>query len=176
MIGAKPLRLLEEEACAVNRTLWLSLLLTVAVAGCATGANAPAAAAGGGPTPSEATNAVAFSGPTLGSGELKTNQCVSGGRMSFRGADVADQNTKEVLVLRFVIDPIDGPVVRLFRDSESGPSLVLRKSDCSTFDYTLEGTGSVVNLVEEVQFSLNLDCRGPKGDHVVGNVDIPACL
>jgi hypothetical protein len=167
----------KEEACAVNRTLWiaLSLLLTVAVASCATGA-APAEVPGGGATPGEATNAVAFSGPTLGSGELKTNQCHSGGRMSFRGADLADQNTKEVLVLRFVIDPIDGPVVRLFRDSESGPSLVLRKSDCSTFDYTLEGTGNVMNFVEEIRFGLNLDCRGPKGDHVVGSVDIPACL
>lgn len=160
----------------MNRTLWivLSLLLTLMVAGCATGASAPAAAAS---SPSDATNVVTFSGPTLGSGKLETNQCVSGGRMSFRGADLADQNTKEVLVLRFVIDPLYGPAVRLFKDSEeTGPSLVLRKSDCSTFDYTLEGTGSVVNFVEEIQFGLHLDCRGPKGDRLVGNVDIPACL
>lgn len=151
----------------------LSLLLTLMVAGCATGASTPAAAAS---SPSDATNVVTFSGPTLGSGRLETNQCVSGGRMSFRGADLADQNTREVLVLRFVIDPLYGPAVRLFRDSESGPSLLFRQSDCSTFDYTLEGTGSVVNFVEEIQFGLHLDCRGPKGDRVVGNVDIPACL
>ena len=67
--------------------------------------------------------------------------------------------------------------MRLFKDSEdSGPSLVLRRSDCSTFDYVLEGTGSVVNFVEEIKFVLHLDCRGPKGDRVAGNVDIPACL
>jgi hypothetical protein len=150
----------------------LSLLLITGVGASA----APAKKADPKPKPSEATNAVAFSGPTLGKGELKTNQCQSGSRRSFLGADAYDQNTKEVLVLRLVIDPIEGPVVRLYKDSDSGPSLVLRKSDCSTFDYTLESTGSMVNFVSEMRFGMHLDCRGPKGDLVVGNVELPACL
>ncbi|HEX3125838.1 MAG TPA: hypothetical protein VH394_00765 [Thermoanaerobaculia bacterium] len=152
----------------------LSLLLILGLAGSAAAA-APAKKTPA-PKPSQATNAVAFAGPTLGNGELKTNQCQSGSRRSFLGVDAYDQNTKEVLVLRLVIDPIEGPVVRLYKDSDSGPSLVLRKSDCSTFDYTLESTGSIVNFVSEMKFGIRLDCRGPKGDQVVGNVDLPACL
>ena len=150
----------------------LSVLLTTGAAGYA----ATAKKAVSRPTPSEATNAVAFAGPTLGNGELKTNQCQSGERRSFLGIDAYDQNTKEVLVLRLVVDPIYGPVVRLFKDSDSGPSLVLRKSDCSTFDYQLEGPGNSVNFVNEMKFAIHLDCRGPKGDTVVGQVDLPACL
>lgn len=158
----------------------LSLLLIAGLTGCATGAKAPttgkAGRAGSRPTPSAETNTVAFAGPTLGSGELSTNQCHSGGRQSFLGIDAFDQNTKEVLVLRLVVDPIEGPVVRLFKDSDTGPSLVLRKSDCSTFDYQLESTGNVFNFVTEMKFAMHLDCRGPKGDSVVGQVDLPACL
>jgi hypothetical protein len=164
----------------VNKTvrIALSLLLTLGLAGCAAGAK-PATSSGPSsphPAPSAETNTVAFTGPTLGNGELSTNQCQSGGRRSFLGVDAYDQNTKEVLVLRLVVDPIEGPVVRLYKDSDSGPSLVLRKSDCSTFDYVLENTGSVVNFVSEMKFGMHLDCRGPKGDRVVGNVDLPACL
>ena len=164
----------------MNRTvrIALSLLLTLGLAGCTAGAK-PATSSGPSSsrlTPSAETNTVAFAGPTLGNGELKTNQCQSGGRRSFLGVDTFDQNTKEVLVLRLVIDPIRGPVVRLYKDSDSGPSLVLRKSDCSTFDYVLENTGNVVNFVSEMKFAMHLDCRGPKGDLVVGNVDLPACL
>lgn len=147
----------------------LSALVSV---GCASGTKA----AGARPAPSQSTNAVAFTGPSLGNGELFTNQCISGGRFDFRGVDVADGNTKEVLVLRLVIDPLEGPAVRLFRDSESGPSMILRKADCETFVYELGSTGKSVNFVTEMKVSLQLDCHTKAGDVVVGSVDIPACL
>ncbi|MES1243594.1 MAG: hypothetical protein ABUT39_18450 [Acidobacteriota bacterium] len=158
----------------MNRTvrIALSMLVMTGMAGVAAGAKSPAAK----PTPSAPTNVVAFAGPTLGKGELSTNQCQSGERSSFLGIDAYDRNTKEVLVLRLVIDPIEGPVVRLYKDSDSGPSLVLRKSDCSTFDYVLDSTGKSVNFVTEMKFAIQLDCRGPQGDYVVGKVDLPACL
>jgi hypothetical protein len=163
----------------------LLLLGTMGLAGCATVARGSGSSHAGPPTtkppaprpaPSGAVNVVSFSGPTLGTGELNTNQCQSGERRSFLGIDAYDQNTKEVLVLRLVVDPIEGPVVRLYKDSEMGPSLVLRRTDCPTFHYQLESTGSSVNFVTEMKFALQLDCRGPQGDTVVGNVDLPACL
>ena len=149
----------------------LVLFVTLTLAGCASSRVKR-------PEPSGPSNVVAFAGPTLGSEkqELYVNHCHSGENRGFSGADMFDDRTKEVLVLRLVIDPLEGPAVRLFKESESGPSVVLRKSDCRTFKYTMEGTGRLVNFVPEVRVSLQLDCRGSKGDYVVGNVELPACL
>ena len=149
----------------------LVLCVTLTLAGCASAAVSR-------PEPSGPSNVIAFAGPTLGSEkqELYVNHCHSGENRGFSGADIFDDRTKEVLVLRLVIDPLEGPAVRLFKDSESGPSVVLRKSDCRTFTYQMEGTGKSVNFVSEIKVALQLDCRGSKGDSVVGNVDLPACL
>jgi hypothetical protein len=151
---------------------YVLLLSALTLSACASGTRG----AGSRPAPSQPSNAVAFSGPSLGSGELFTNKCISGGQFAFRGADVADGNTKEILVLRLVIDPLQGPAVRLFKDSETGPSLILKPADCTTFKYEFGSTGRSVNFVTEVKVSLQLDCRTKKGDAVVGNVDLPACL
>ena len=128
------------------------------------------------PTPSEPSNVVAMAGPTLGRRELRTNKCVSGGRYSFRGADIADGTTKEIFVLRLVLDPIEGPVVRIFRDSEFGKSIIVRRKDCKTFKYELESTGKSVNFVTEMRVAVRLDCHTKAGDFVVGKAELPACL
>jgi hypothetical protein len=153
----------------MKTALVLSLVLTLA--GCASAAVSR-------PAPSGPANVVAFAGPTLGAEkqELYPNQCQSGGRHSFEGVDIFDDRTKDVLVLRLVVDPLEGPAVRLFKDSYTGPSVVLHKPDCKTFEYELESTGNLVNFVEEMRIVLHLDCRGSNGDYVVGNVDLPACL
>ena len=150
----------------------LVLCAILTLAGCAS------SAAVSRPTPSGPSNVVAFAGPTLGpeKQELYPNKCHAGGQHAFEGADIFDDRTREVLVLRFVLDPLYGPAVRLFKDSLTGPSVVLRKADCTTFTYEFGGTGRNVNFVDEVKVSLQLDCRGKQGDYVVGNVDLPACL
>jgi hypothetical protein len=128
------------------------------------------------PTPSEPSNVVAMAGPTLGRQELRTNKCVSGGHYSFRGADIADGTTKEIFILRLVLDPIQGPVVRLFKDSEFGKSIILRRKNCKTFEYELESTGKSVNFVTEMRVAVRLDCHTKAGDFVVGKAELPACL
>lgn len=128
------------------------------------------------PTPSEPSNVVAMAGPTLGRRELMTNKCASGQRFVFRGADIFDETTKETFVLRLVLNPIEGPVVRIFRDSEFGKSIILRRKDCKTFEYQLKNTGTTVNFVSEVSVAVQLDCHTKAGDFVVGKVDLPACL
>jgi hypothetical protein len=165
----------------ILRTAWVvpAVLIFVggAVGGAATG-KTPAAhpKAFSRPTPSEPSNVVAMAGPTLGRRELRTNKCVSGGRYSFRGADIADGTTKEIFVLRLVLDPVEGPVVRIFRDTEFGKSIILRRKDCKTFKYELESTGKSVNFVTEMSVAVRLDCRTKAGDFVVGKVELPACL
>lgn len=128
------------------------------------------------PTPSEPVNVVAMAGPTLGRRELRTNKCVSGGRFSFRGADIFDETTKEAFVLRLVLEPIEGPAIRIFVDSEFGKSIILRRKDCKTFEYELESTGKSVNFVTEMRVAVRLDCHTKAGDFVVGKVELPACL
>lgn len=166
---------------AILRTgLMLSTIL-IFVGGAARGAalgKKPAAhpKAASRPTPSEPSNVVAIAGPTLGSRELRTNKCVSGGRFSFRGADIFDETTKEVFVLRLALEPIEGPAVRIFVDSELGKSIILRRKDCKAFEYELESTGKSVNFVTEMRVAVRLDCHTKAGDFVVGKVELPACL
>lgn len=156
----------------------LPLLSVLAFVGCASPGTKPAAGSGAAirPAPSAPSNAVAVAGPTLGKLELHTNKCLSGQARAFLGADIYDETTKEALVLRLVLDPIQGPIVRILKDSETGPSIILRSRDCRTFVYKLESTGKSVNFVTEVRVSLQLDCRSRAGDFVVGKVDLPACL
>jgi hypothetical protein len=132
-------------------------------------------AAESGAVESQDTNSVHASGPTLGSLQLKANKCLSGGHWLFRGAEIFDETTQEVLVLRLVLDPIEGPIVRFYKDSEWGPSIVLRRPDCEKLEFDLHRTGVMVNGVEEVHVSLQLDCRSAAGDVVTGRVDLPAC-
>src|SRR5258707_10468932 len=99
------------------------------------------------PTPSEPTNVVAMAGPTLGSRELLTNKCVSGGRFSFRGADIFDEATKEVFVLRLVLDTMEGGVGRFYKDSEFGKSMSLRRKSCKAVAYAAASTRKSATFV-----------------------------
>lgn len=126
------------------------------------------------PRPSEALNAVAISGPTLGAGELQPTSCASGDQWVFFGAQAVDERSG--LGLRLVIDPIEGPVVRVFRTADDGErSIVLRRRDCSRFEYDFGRTGNSFNFVQEVKFSVDLDCKSKAGDFVVGNLAQEAC-
>jgi hypothetical protein len=87
-----------------------------------------------------------------------------------------DDTTKEHLELRLAIDPLTGPAVRMMKESETDPSIIVRPRNCRTFEYKLESTGRSVNSVTEVRVSLRLDCRSKAGDYLVGNVELPECL
>lgn len=137
----------------------------VLLAGCA---SAP-------PRPSEALNTVAIAGPTLGAGELQPTSCASGDQWVFFGAQAVDE--PDGLGVRLVIDPIEGPVVRVFRTADDGErSIVLRRRDCSRLEYDFGRTGSSFNFVEEVKFSLDLDCKSRAGDFVMGSLAQKSCL
>ena len=127
------------------------------------------------PKPSEATNAVAISGPTLGTVEIQPTSCASGNRWVFFGAQAVDERAG--IGIRLVIDPITGPVVRIFKFADDGvSSIVLRRRDCTKFEAEFGRTGKSVNFVEEVKLSLDLDCKSEAGDFVVGSVEQTACL
>jgi hypothetical protein len=127
------------------------------------------------PKPSEATNTVAIAGPTLGTAELHPTSCASGNRWVFFGAQAEDARVG--MGIRLVIDPIEGPVVRVFKFADDGEnSIVLRRRDCTKFEFDFGRTGKSVNFVEEMKLGLDLDCKSKAGDFVVGSVEQTACL
>jgi hypothetical protein len=119
--------------------------------------------------------ALAVSGSTLGTQHLVATACHSGGRRDFYGVDLVDE--RSAIVVRVVIDPIEGGVVRLFPSGDpSDPGLVVRRDDCPTFRVEVAPTGSSVNFVEVMRAAVELDCRTRKGDEVRGELAWDECL
>ena len=117
---------------------------------------------------------LAVSGPTLGSYELKPSLCVAGQHYVFLGADLVQETTGSTA--RLVVDPVTGPAVRVFKAGDPyGPSIVLRRADCKTFEPHLERTGSWINGIDVVKVTLDLDCATVAGDRVVGKLSADEC-
>jgi len=126
------------------------------------------------PRPSAPHQVVAIAGPTLGSGEIRPTDCTSGQHRMFFGADLAAD--PRGLVLRVIIDPLDGPVVRVFKASDPyGASIVARRRDCKTLNLRFLPTGSSLNFVNEMKLSLEVDCETLAHDFIVGEVSAEAC-
>src|SRR5262249_21970418 len=63
------------------------------------------------------------SGPTFGDEALRPTVCVTGERQFFLGFDLHDDNTG--VVTRLVVDPMTGPIVRVFAASAPFDKTVL---------------------------------------------------
>lgn len=145
-----------------TRSLGLALIIVLApLAGCAS------------TPPGSPEDALLLSGPTFGSRTLRAGSCYSGENRIFYGAGVVDPESG--LEARVVIDPIDGPVVRLLATADERRSLVLRRAQCRSFVAEVERTGSWTNGVNEVSLRLTLDCRAPSGDRVRGSLVRASC-
>ena len=147
----------------IHRVLRAAPALLLACAGCASA-----------PPPPPPTDHFLLSGPTLGTRELHPGACYSGEHFVFLGAQVVDPQSKTEA--RLVIDPVTGPVVRVF-ESEHGDesSIILRRKDCKVFETGLDRTGSWTNGISEVSLTLRLDCRTRHGDVVRGATTQKAC-
>ncbi|QQR75002.1 MAG: hypothetical protein IPJ17_05315 [Holophagales bacterium] len=145
-----------------TRALDLALAVVLgSLAGCA---SAP---------PGSPEDALLLTGSTFGTRTLRAGSCYSGENRIFYGAGVVDPASG--LEARVVIDPIDGPVVRLLATADERRSLVLRPARCKTFVAEVERTGSWTNGVNEVSLRLTLDCRAPSGDRVRGSLVRASC-
>ena len=153
----------------MNRLAVVAVLLVVFLAGCLGWHRRHAVR----PVPS-AADAVAVAGPTLGSHEFKPDVCIAGQHYSFWGADLGEE--KSGWIARLVIDPITGPVVRVFQFSDPyGPSIVVGRADCKTFQADVSRTHNLYNGVEVIDVTLDLDCRTKRGDFVVGKASAKEC-
>ena len=149
----------------------LSLLAVAVCAGLLAGCSGLRVAK---PEPGGRNEGLAVTGPTLGVRGVHPDQCFAGARQLFWGADLVDEGSDSVV--RFVIDPVDGPLVRLFRGSDPyGPSIVLRRADCRVFKFDFQPTGSWINGINLVRIALTLSCKNAAGDAVVGQVAAGEC-
>ena len=125
-------------------------------------------------TPPGVLGSLSVSSPLLGTATVAPTECSSGDRQQFLGGDFADPASG--LVVRLAVDPLLGPGARVFAVSDPfGKSVVLRRSECATFRFSLEETGWRVNDVRDYRLSLELDCALADGTTVHGSVSTTHC-
>ena len=109
----------------------------------------------------------------LGDHLLAASECTAGDRQLFLGADFATWSSP--LVVRLVVDPLDGPAVRVFStDAQFDETVVFRRSDCQVFHFSLERTGWRINDVTDYRVTLQLDCSRP-GESLKGSASSTHC-
>jgi hypothetical protein len=110
---------------------------------------------------------------TFGDLILTATECAAGDRQSFLGADLTRPGAP--VVLRLVVDPLEGPAVRLYAaQAMFDRSVVFRRSECRTFHFSIERTGWRVNDVEDIRLTLELDCARD-GESVRGAASSTHC-
>jgi hypothetical protein len=116
-----------------------------------------------------------LSGPTLGQQALFPTACVTGERQFFLGFDLHDK--KAGVVTRLVVDPVTGPIVRVFATSAPFDKTILfRRPDCRVFRFSLDLTGWRVDRSDQLNVSVELDCHLPSGEGIVGKAADSKCL
>lgn len=80
------------------------------------------------------------------------------------------------MIIRLVVDPLDGPVARVFASAAPDEkTAVFRRSGCRVFHFTLDTTGWRINRVQDYRLTLDLDCANPEGDSITGRVSATHC-
>ncbi len=114
------------------------------------------------------------SGPVLGARVLAPKICTTGEGQQFLGFDLYDEDSG--VVARLVVDPVNGPVARVF-DAKApfDRSVVFRRSECRTFHFSIDATGWRIDRIDELRVSLELDCTLPSGDAITGSAHDDGC-
>ena len=116
----------------------------------------------------------AVTSPLLGSVTVAPTACRGGDLQQFLGGDFSDPASG--LVVRLVVDPLEGPAARVFDAADPfRKSIVLRRSECAAFHFSLEHTGLTINDVRDYRLSLELDCALADGTTVHGNASTTHC-
>jgi hypothetical protein len=138
--------------------LWLLLVVPLTV-GCASTSIRDAAlpTAGG----SVADRAML----SVGEQRYQLAACRSGDLAHFLGVDLEDRQGGAAV--RLVIDPIDGPRVRVVHGrGEARQRIDLVPGRCRVFDAWVRPTGWIVDTVRDVSGSIDVECAGDPGPAV----------
>lgn len=116
-----------------------------------------------------------LSGPAFGSRELLPGRCSTGQHELFLGFDLRDESAG--YVVRLVVDPATGPVVKVFETRAPFDRTVLfHRSECRVFHFSIDATGWRINRTDQLKISLELDCELPSGDRIAGKAQDSGCL
>jgi hypothetical protein len=120
--------------------------------------------------PATVAGSLTFESPGSPVQSLRPSACRSGHESYFLGADLwsPDESPR----VRIVIDPVEGPLVRVTR---SGQTNLYVPGTCEYLDASAEWTGWTVNDVREVRGQLQLDCTLPSGERVHGDLQFAGC-
>lgn len=153
----------------------LVLAPAIAALGCFTTRPAAVAGEAGGSTGSAiALGEFDVTSPGGASGTLTPTTCASGDRELFLGADLTDERSG--LVVRLVIDPLDGPIVRVYdREAPFERTVLFFRDECDTFESSLEETGWIVNDIRVRRVTLALDCENEEGAAIAGRAHAEHC-
>lgn len=107
-------------------------------------------------------------------GTIAPASCIVGDHQLFLGADLHDPDTN--LVVRLVIDPLDGPALRVYdADEPFDRSVLFFRDECTTFTMELDETGSMVNNIVERSLELEVECENEDGATIRGSVSAARC-
>ena len=121
----------------------------------------------------DALGSIEVSSSRLGQMTVVPTSCLAGARQFFLGADFADE--KAGAVVRFVVDPVGSPAVRVF--SSEAPfdrSIVFHREECSVFHFTIDSTGWRINRIDDYRLTLDVDCSR-NGESVRGKLSTTHC-
>ena len=155
------------------RKLLLATAL-VAAARCAPSKQAVAGEKKRDVTESGALGSVAIASPILGQQTIAPPTCRAGDRQFFLGADFED--ARAGLVLRFLLDPLEGPAFRLY--SQAAPfekSVIFRRGDCRTLKFSFNPTTMRIDRVQDYKMSLEFECATSGGDSISGKLSADHC-
>lgn len=154
----------------LNAAHALLILATACLAACASAPPISVGASQGGAP----LGTLAVSTPAFGQQSLRPTTCHSGERDYFLGFDLGDDTSG--VVTRLIIDPATGPVIRVFAvDAPYDKTVLFRGPQCRVLHFSLESTGWRINRADELNVSLDVDCRLPSGESIVGKAATTDC-
>jgi hypothetical protein len=119
----------------------------------------------GGALPNAGAAEVGSATLSVGEQRYQLDACRSGDRAHFLGVDLEDR--QGVAGVRLVMDPIDGPRVRLaLGRGEARQRVDLVPGRCRQFEANVRPTGWIVNTVRDVSGSIDAECSGDPGPAV----------
>lgn len=122
----------------------------------------------------QALGSFAVASDRLGHPAIVPTTCTAGDRQFFLGADFEDAKTG--MIVRLVVDPLEGPAVRVFAGATPfGEAVIFRRSECRVFHFSLDATGWRIDHIQDYRLSLELDCSNPAGDSLVGKASATHC-
>ncbi|HWM93606.1 MAG TPA: hypothetical protein VN493_22810 [Thermoanaerobaculia bacterium] len=108
----------------------------------------------------------------------KPDACLSGEHEQFFGFILVSEGSDgSPVVLRAVVDPLDGPGLRVVVAAglQGTAGMVFRPDMCERLELVVEPTGWRVNDFQDLSGRLDVSCRKADGGSVKGSVEVRHC-